>query len=85
MDTNRVSKERIAGALVIVLAIYAMVSIVFSAMVFSIRSGGAHVVARPLAAGTTAPAFELTSLKGETVSLAQFKERPVLLMFWGTS
>jgi cytochrome oxidase Cu insertion factor (SCO1/SenC/PrrC family) len=85
MDGKKVSKERIVGVMVIVLAVYAMVSIVFNAMLFSIRSGAPYVRARPLAAGTTAPAFELKSLKGDTISLAQFKDRPVLLMFWGSS
>jgi cytochrome oxidase Cu insertion factor (SCO1/SenC/PrrC family) len=85
MSRKRISKERIAGALVFVLAVYAMFSIVFSTMLLSIRSGAPYVLANPLAGGTTAPAFELKSLEGETVTLAQFKDRPVLLMFWGTS
>jgi cytochrome oxidase Cu insertion factor (SCO1/SenC/PrrC family) len=85
MNEKKVSKERIVGVLVFVLAIYAMASIVFSSMLFRIGSGSPYVPAKPLATGTPAPAFELKSLKGDTVSLAQFEDRPVLLMFWGTS
>jgi cytochrome oxidase Cu insertion factor (SCO1/SenC/PrrC family) len=85
MELKKISKERITGVMVFVLAIYAMVSIVVNVMLFEIRSGSPHVTIRPLSAGTTAPAFELESLEGDTVSLAQFEERPVLLMFWGTS
>jgi cytochrome oxidase Cu insertion factor (SCO1/SenC/PrrC family) len=36
----------------------------------------------PLAAGTAAPAFTLTSTAGETVSLSDFAGKVVLLNFW---
>ena len=36
----------------------------------------------PLAAGEAAPQFELASLSGENVSLAQFEGQAVLLKFW---
>jgi len=36
----------------------------------------------PLAAGAAAPRFELESLSGENVSLAQFEGKAVLLKFW---
>ena len=85
MDKKRVSRERIVGVLVFVLAGYAMVSIVFNAMLVRIGAGSPEVIANPLSAGTDAPAFELESLEGDTMSLAQFRDRPVLLMFWGTS
>ena len=85
MDRKKISKERIAGALLFILVGFAMVSIVVNAMLFSIVMGSSSVTARPLSMGTSAPAFELKSLTGETVSLAQFEDRPVLLMFWGTS
>ena len=41
----------------------------------------------PLAAqapGDSAPAFTLKSLDGDSVSLSQFKGRPVVINFWGT-
>ncbi len=37
---------------------------------------------QPLRAGTTAPAFTLTSTAGEAVSLSDFSGRVVLLNFW---
>ena len=37
---------------------------------------------KPLAAGAQAPQFELTSITGDTVSLAGFKGKSVLLKFW---
>jgi hypothetical protein len=36
----------------------------------------------PLPAGTAAPDFTLSSLAGDTVSLADFEGQPVLLNFW---
>ncbi|MBI1194151.1 MAG: redoxin domain-containing protein, partial [Bacteroidetes bacterium] len=35
----------------------------------------------PLTSGHTAPAFSLTSSDKETISLDQFKGRPVVLLF----
>ena len=40
---------------------------------------------KPLEVGTTAPAFTLTSLTGEPVSLADFAGQPILLNFWTTT
>jgi cytochrome oxidase Cu insertion factor (SCO1/SenC/PrrC family) len=36
----------------------------------------------PLETGVAAPQFELASLSGENVSLAQFEGQAVLLKFW---
>jgi peroxiredoxin len=36
----------------------------------------------PLEIGTPAPDFSLPSLDGNTVSLADFAGRPVLITFW---
>jgi cytochrome c biogenesis protein CcmG/thiol:disulfide interchange protein DsbE len=38
----------------------------------------------PPAPGKLAPAFELESLAGETVSLADYRGHPVMLNFWAT-
>ena len=40
---------------------------------------------QPLEAGTTAPAFTLPGLTGESVSLADFEGQPILLNFWTTT
>lgn len=40
---------------------------------------------QPLEVGTTAPAFTLPSLTGESVSLADFEGQPILLNFWTTT
>lgn len=40
-------------------------------------------IASPLI-GTEAPVFELTSLDGESVSLAKLRGKPVLINFWAT-
>ena len=37
---------------------------------------------RPLEVGVAAPELVLASLEGETVSLADYAVRPVLLSFW---
>ena len=39
----------------------------------------------PLEIGTPAPDFSLPSLDGDTVSLADFAGRPVLLTFWSST
>lgn len=78
--TNRISKERLAGALLFMLVGWAAVSVSLQAYLRMMDLGAP--MPPPLAAGTEAPAFELQSLKGETVSLGQFKGRPVLAMFW---
>ena len=83
-DDNN-SKERLAGSLLFILVCFAMVSIVADAMVLRIGSGSINFLSNPLSQGTVAPPFELESLAGESVSLAQFEGRPVLLMFWGSS
>ncbi|MGH2536982.1 MAG: TlpA family protein disulfide reductase [Candidatus Promineifilaceae bacterium] len=46
-------------------------------------SAAAGPVEAPLA-GHLAPAFSLTSLSGEQVSLADYRGRPVVLNFWAT-
>jgi len=40
--------------------------------------------AQPIAEGAAAPPFELKSLTGETVSLAQYQGKPVVLKFWSS-
>lgn len=39
----------------------------------------------PIATGGPAPGFEIASLAGETISLAQFEGKAVLLKFWSVS
>lgn len=39
----------------------------------------------PIATGGPAPEFEIASLAGETISLAQFEGKAVLLKFWSVS
>ena len=80
---NRISKERLAGALLFVLAGAAMLSVGAGTALY-MRGMAPRRTLPPLAAGTVAPQFELESLKGEIVSLEQFKGRPVLVMFWGS-
>jgi cytochrome oxidase Cu insertion factor (SCO1/SenC/PrrC family) len=87
METRRkeFSKERFAGALLFVVAGYAIASIVAQVVLWRMGMPVVDYIPKPLSTGTVAPPFELTSLQGETVSLAQFKGRPVVLMFWGSS
>ncbi|UCD56523.1 MAG: redoxin domain-containing protein [Candidatus Hydrogenedentota bacterium] len=82
---SKISKERLAGALVFVLAIAAIVSVAVgtSLQMMGVSFPGRTVLT--LRPGTPAPPFELASLQGEKVSLEQFKGRPVLIMFWGAS
>jgi len=78
-----ISKERLAGALLFMLAGWAMVAVFvvsYFQMIEMMAPG--TPLPPPLSAGAKAPQFELISLKGETVSLSQFKGRPVLAMFW---
>lgn len=80
---NSASKERLAGAFLFILAGWAMVA-VFVGTFFQMSDllGSRTPLPPPLSAGTEAPQFKLESLKGEMVSLSQFKGRPVLAMFW---
>lgn len=39
---------------------------------------------QPIEEGAAAPPFELKTLTGETVSLAQFKGKPLVLKFWSS-
>ena len=80
---NRISKERLAGALLFVLVGWAIVSVAvgtFFDMQAMLAPG--PPLPPPLSAGLDAPPFELESLSGEMVSLESFKGRPVLAMFW---
>ena len=61
----------------------AMVSVA-AGTVFHMRGMPSRISPPPLAAGAVAPHFELESLTGEVVSLAQFKGMPVLIMFWSS-
>ena len=63
----------------------AAVSIVWGTILWNIKTGGYRTLQQPLSAGTKAPAFELTSLAGKTLSLGQFVGHPVVVMFWGSS
>ena len=85
MDKSGISKERLAGTLLFILVVCAVVSIVADAMVYRIGGDLSSYLSKPLSAGTSAPPFELESLEGKTVSLDQFEGSPVLLMFWGSS
>ncbi len=82
--SKQISKERLAGMLFFVLVGTAVVSV---AAREALRMIGrpSRVSPPPLAEGAAAPQFELESLAGETVSLDQFRNRPVLVMFWGSS
>jgi len=50
----------------------------------SIRCGGRPAGQGGLQIGASAPAFQLSDLRGQTVSLAQFKGKVVILDFWAT-
>ncbi|MBI5118766.1 redoxin domain-containing protein [Candidatus Poribacteria bacterium] len=80
---RKISKERLTGVLLLVLACAAMVSVVVGT---PIAMRGAFEPKTPppppLKAGVDAPGFQLNSLSGETISLDKFRGRPVLLMFW---
>jgi len=85
MDKIGISKERLAGTLLFILVVCAVVSTVTDAMVYRIGANLSDYLSNPLSHGTVAPPFELESLAGKTVSLDQFEGSPVLLMFWGAS
>jgi len=87
MGTRRktFSKERFAGALLFVLAGYAIASIVVQTVLWRMDMSLTDFVPNPLSAGTVAPPFELKSLQGERISLEQHRGRPVVLMCWGSS
>ena len=80
---ERISKERLAGALLLVLVGAAMVSVAAGTALWA-RGIPPRIPPPPLTTGVAAPQFELESLTGETVSLEQFKGRPVIVMFWGS-
>ena len=80
---GRISKERLAGALLLVLVGAAMVSVAAGTALWA-RGIPPRISPPPLTTGVAAPQFELESLTGETVSLEQFKGRPVIVMFWGS-
>ena len=82
---KKFSKERFAGMLLFLLVGYTVVSIVAQTVLWRMGTSASYYTPKPLSAGTVAPPFELKSLQGETVSLAQYKGRPVILMFWGSS
>ena len=82
---KRFSKERLAGVLLFLLVGYAIACIILQVVLWRMGMSTVDYIPKPLSAGTVAPSFELTSLQGETISLAQFKGRPVVLMFWGSS
>jgi cytochrome oxidase Cu insertion factor (SCO1/SenC/PrrC family) len=84
MNTKRISIERLAGALLFVLAVVAIVSIVLNSLWQTRKFFPSGVLQTPLTRGAAAPPFDLESLTGENVSLGQFKGKPVLLMFWST-
>lgn len=77
-----ISKERLAGILLFVLVVAAIVSIVFNSITQTRGLPPLEPLKPPLTKGTAAPQFELESLTGEKVSLEQFKGKPVLIMFW---
>lgn len=73
-NTNR----RISAFLLFIIVGTAFFSMVaWSPMEFLRR-----LIAPPLETGVAAPQFELETLAGETVSLKDFKGKPVLLKFW---
>jgi peroxiredoxin len=64
-------------------AVLFLSSVLFMAVALCLPSGAAQ--ASKADTGFTAPDFELQSIKGVNVSLAQFKgQKPVLLYFWAT-
>ncbi len=80
---SSLSKERLAGSILLALACAAMVSIVVgtpAAMRGAFEPG--TPAPPPLKTGADAPGFELKSFSGETVALEQSRGKPVLLMFW---
>jgi len=52
-------------------------------VIFSCSCGGCSTGQSP-ESGRAAPDFQLQSLEGQTVSLSDFKGKPVLLNFWAT-
>jgi peroxiredoxin len=62
-------------------ALLPLASILLAALFLA---GGCDKAERKLKVGDPAPAFAATSLAGETVSLAAFHGKPVILRFWST-
>lgn len=85
MEEKRAPKERLAGVLLFVLVGFAAVSAAINGLSGTAGLEPANPNPGPLSSGAVAPAFELESLEGDTISLAQFRGRPALLMFWDTS
>jgi DsbE subfamily thiol:disulfide oxidoreductase len=71
---------------VIVVVVLAVTLMIFSAVHFSRRGGQSGLSGSAPAAlrGKQAPDFELASLDGKTVRLADFRGKAVLLNFWAT-
>lgn len=61
-----------------------LVALLFSAGLGCVHCGGRKGVEGELEIGASAPTFELTDLRGQTVSLAQFRGKIVILDFWAT-
>jgi cytochrome oxidase Cu insertion factor (SCO1/SenC/PrrC family) len=79
---RKISKERLAASLFLVLVVTAVAAIVFR----SIFEGGVPREPKlpPLAHGAQAPSFQLADMEGRPVSLEQFHGKPLLIMFWSS-
>ncbi len=54
------------------------------ALAYMVQEGGHHGEVVPVVAGTEAPDFTVRDLKGQEVSLSDFRGRLVFLNFWAT-
>ncbi|MBU0491216.1 MAG: peroxiredoxin family protein [Chloroflexi bacterium] len=57
---------------------------IFAVLLFAL-CGCALLDSGPLPVGSTAPELRLPSTGGSTISLADYRGRPVLLNFWSTT
>jgi cytochrome oxidase Cu insertion factor (SCO1/SenC/PrrC family) len=80
---KKISKERLAAILLLIIVGTAFASVITRIVIQ--KSLPEIFRIPPLKVGMTAPNFQLATLQNQTVSLAQFRGKPLVLMFWGSS